>query len=109
MCSSDLQNLTVQPNVLAGCQFGMNARTHFDERRHTPSDPNAPSGRVTDAGDKFERGRFARAVWSNDGECLSFFDLKGDAVQRQDAAGLGTFSPQALSKPPRTLGELVTQ
>ena len=67
----------------------MDARTHLDERRHTPAHTNAPFGWVTDTGNKFERGRLARAVWPNDGERFSFFDLEGDAIQGQGPPGIG--------------------
>ena len=98
-----------QDNSRPGNWFSLYSAAVYTNEVNTPAHTNEPFGWVTDTGNKFERGRLARAVWPNDGERFSFFDLEGDAIQGQDTSRLGPLSPQALSKPPRTLGELVTQ
>src|SRR5437588_10425838 len=88
------QDLAVQPDVLPGGEFGMNARAHLDEGGHPPAHPHLPTRRIADAGDELERGCLAGAVWPDDGKGLAFPDLEGDAVKGESAVRLGPLAAE---------------
>src|SRR5437588_11283292 len=103
------QDLAVQPDVLPGGEFGMNARAHLDEGGHPPAHPHLPTRRITDPEDEFERGRLAGAIGPDDTEGLAFLHLKGDAVKGECALGLGTLASEPGPATPDALREFVTK
>src|SRR5205807_2968197 len=103
------QDLAVQPDILPGGEFGMDARAHLDQGGHPPAHPKASIRGITDAGDELERGRFAGPVGPDDGKGLAFLDLEGDAVKSESAPGLGMLASKPGADTPDSLREFVSE
>src|ERR1017187_10482795 len=75
------ENGTVQEDVFATREFGMEPRSHFQQARDASLDANLARSWGSNAGEDFEQGAFARAVPPDNAEDFALFDLEGDIAQ----------------------------
>src|SRR5262249_15528937 len=88
LAPGETQHDSVDDDVLAPGDLGMEPRAELDQRRYPPTHRHRPAGGLEDPGDDLEQRRLARAVAADDAERFAAVDRERDVLQRFDA-GLG--------------------
>ena len=75
------EDATVEVDVLASGQQGMESRTEFQQRCHLAIDVHPAPGGRGDPGQDFQQGALARAVGADDTDRLAALDGEGDIAE----------------------------
>ena len=78
------ENRAVEKNIFAPGQFGVKARSDFEQTRHAPFDADAPGRRLGDAAQNFQQRGFSRAVAPDDADDFALFDVKRHVLERPE-------------------------
>ena len=87
----------------------MEACAHFDQCSYAAAHADSTARGVRDAAYEFEGSRLAGAVWSDDREALSLFDVKREVREGAPASGLWTMAAYSRAKVADTGCQLVAE
>ena len=115
VAATHAQDRSVEKHVLASGQFGMEAGTQLEQRRHAAMHPHRPAVGLQDAGHAFQEGRLARAVVADHAEHFAFTHVERDILEGDELvepiATLGSDSllqrVGAFTVDPERLGEVI--
>src|SRR5688572_19633851 len=78
------QNAAIQENILTTTQFGMKARTYFQQIRYPATTNYFTGGRRGDLAENFEKGRFSSAVLADDPDRVSWHHIEANVFERPE-------------------------
>src|ERR1035437_439092 len=91
------ENGTVEINVVAAAEFGVESGAQFEPGRHASVDTNRTGSGMKDAGDHLQQSAFAGAIFPHNAEGFAALDLEANVVQRPEIlVALQTIQGQQL-------------
>ena len=98
----EAQDGSVEVNVVAPAELGIETRAEFEQRRHAPVHRNASGSGLQNAGDDLQQRTLAGAVLAHDAERFAALDFKRDVAERPKiAVAVEAIEGEKLLKPPR--------